>query len=128
MKHLTEYIADSQTKCFERNNVFFAFSDKQFDDGKKDGVKYVSLGSGMLCDISKVKSFKAEHAQIVEDGIQQDIAENGADNIIARELSNHEAYYTGDITDTSIALQGYPITSVDIMRVYREQKELHIND
>lgn len=118
MKYLSQYIEEKQTKCFARNNVFFAFSDEQFEEGKKEGVEYTSLGAGMMCDKTKVKTFLVEHARIVKDGIAQDVKENGINGIIKRELANHEADYTGDIVDTASALKDYPITEAEILKVF----------
>ena len=52
--------------------------------------------------------------------IAQDIAENGIDAIIDRELANHEAQITGSIADTVDALEGYDIPKERIAKRYRE--------
>jgi len=39
MKYLTNYIEEEQTEALNRAGAFFAFSDKQFDEAKKEGVK-----------------------------------------------------------------------------------------
>lgn len=120
--YLTDYIKDSQTKCFDKHGVFFAFSDKQFDEQKKDGIKYLSLGAGTICPKDNIKSFIEDHALIIEKGMAQDIKENGKEQIIRRELSNHECYYTGDYTDCLEALKGYDFTEKDIKKVFYNRK------
>ncbi|WP_456303359.1 DUF7659 family protein, partial [Vibrio lentus] len=35
--------------------AFFAFSNKQFDEAKKEGVKYASLGMGLICPVDNAK-------------------------------------------------------------------------
>ncbi len=112
---LSEIIQDNQTKCFDANGVFFAFSDKQFEEQKKDGVKYASLGAGLLCPVDSVSKFITEHALIVKNGITQDIEQNGKEEIIRRELANHECYYTNDAEDCIEALEGYGFTPEEII-------------
>ena len=36
-------------KLFKDTGAFFAFSNEQVDEQKQEGVKYVSLGAGMIC-------------------------------------------------------------------------------
>jgi hypothetical protein len=40
MKYLTDYTQEAQTKLFEEKGVFFAFSNKQFEEQRKEGIKY----------------------------------------------------------------------------------------
>ena len=50
MKYLSDYMEKRQTELFNRTGTIFAFSDKQFEEGKKEGVKYSNLGQGMLTE------------------------------------------------------------------------------
>ena len=50
MKYLSDYMEEKQTALFNRTGTFFAFSQKQFEEGRKDNVKYVNLGQGMLTE------------------------------------------------------------------------------
>lgn len=45
MKYLSHYIQDAQTALFNKTGAFFAFSQEQFNDAKKDGITYVALGA-----------------------------------------------------------------------------------
>jgi hypothetical protein len=121
MKYLSDYIKEKQTECFEKNNVFFAFSEKQFNEGKKEGIKYASFSGGLIIDRTKVKSFLSEHAEIVKNGIAQDIEENGKEGVIIRELANHEASYTGNTESTEEMLTDYPITQKEILEVFKTE-------
>lgn len=114
MKTLNDYIQDKQTICFKEHGVFFAFSNKQFDAAKKDGVMYVDLGAGLLCPKENVKTFVTAHSDIVDAGIAEDIADNGKAGIIMRELNNHECFYTGDYGDCMPALKDYGITAQEV--------------
>ena len=120
MKYLSRYIEDAQTKLFNDTGTFFAFSDKQFNEGIKEGVKYTFMGAGMICPVENVKTLIAGLDAIHEAGIKADIAENGIEAIIARELSNHEAYYTYDISDTVDSLEGYNVTNEQIQDVFNK--------
>lgn len=120
MKYLSDYIANAQTDLFERLDIFFAFSDKQFLEGlEKTGrpkTDYASLGMGMLCPKENVEEAIHGLKQIVVRGIKQDIEENGLEAIIDRELANHEAWYTGEIDSTVDALEDYPEISVEMIQ------------
>lgn len=118
MKYLSHYVEAAQTKLFNETGTFFAFSNKQYEDGKKEGVEYASLGAGIICPKENVKALVAGLETINAQGIAQDLAENGKDAIIERELHNHEAFYVGSVADTLGALEGYGITREEIVRVY----------
>lgn len=121
MKYLQDYMNERQSALFEETGAFFAFSQKQFDEQKKPGVKYVNCGMGMLCPKDSAKALFAGLDAIYKASIQQDIEENGLNRIIIRELNNHEAYYTGSIEDTARALKDYPVTEADILAVYKNK-------
>lgn len=42
------------------NGAFWAFSDKQFDEQKTNGIKYVSMGAGLICPKDNAKKLKTE--------------------------------------------------------------------
>jgi len=124
MKYLTDYVKDGQTKAFNKADAFFAFSDKQFNEEKKEGIKYVDLGAGLICNKLKAKQLVEDISLIHKNGIKQDIIENGIDNIIKRELENHEAYYANDIESTTEALTDYPITNNQIIKVFKDNQPI----
>ena len=121
MKYLKDYTQDKQTKLFEETNTIFAFSNKQFEEQQKEGVKYVNCGRGMLCDERYVKNLIDGLDNIYKNGIKQDIKENGIEKIILRELRNHEAYYTCEIDDTFESLKHYGITEKQIWKMYNNK-------
>lgn len=126
MKNLSEIKEEKQLKIdtlIKECNMFFAFSNEQFLKNKtplKEGEKYVSIGAGAympkgnldnyIKGIEEInKAFKAElkkSKQLRYDHIKY-------------ELSNHEAYYTRDISDTMEALgEGY--TEKEVWKVFKE--------
>lgn len=110
-------------EAFTDCGVFWAFSNEQFAAGQArtvlaEGDKLVSIGAGGYMPKSKVAELKAtlkaidrEHAATVK-------ANKAAREAhIAYELHNHEATYTGDLTDTMEALgKGY--TRAEVLKVY----------
>jgi hypothetical protein len=127
MKYLSDYIDANTTRILKETGSFFAFSDKQFNEQKKPNIKYVSLSMGLICPEDNVEKYITEMDNNIKNGIAQDMAENGTDNIIARELSNHEAYYTNDLTSTIEALSLYPISKEDIIRVFNNKRNENHN-
>lgn len=126
MKYLSDYMEPHQTKLFEECGVFFAFSQEQFEKGKKEGVEYVSLGAGTICPEEHAKHVVEEICRIADECVKQDLEENGKDAVIHRELANHECWYTGCIEDCCVALADYPITREEIVAVYR--RDAHMQD
>ena len=120
MKYLSDYMEAKQTALFKKTGTIFAFSQKQFEEGRKDNVKYVNLGQGMLTEEPYIKDVINGLDKIYKDSIKQDIKENGKDKIILRELENHEAFYVGNIEDTIHKLEDYPITEDDISHIYQK--------
>tara|TARA_Y100000310_G_scaffold33567_1_gene31727 strand:+ start:1513 stop:1896 length:384 start_codon:yes stop_codon:yes gene_type:complete len=127
MKYLSDYIEKAQSQAINKADGFFAFGDEQFNEAKKDKLKYTHLGAGLICNKEKAKILIKELDEIVKAGIAQDVKENGIINIIKRELSNHEAGYTGDITDTAEALKDYPIKKEKILEIFKSENKAFAN-
>lgn len=121
MKYLTEYTDAAVSKALDEFGGFFAFSKAQFDEKKKEGVQYVSLFAGLIAPKENAKKLLDAIDKIYEDGMKQDLDENGKVGIIKRELANHEAYYTHDIDSTVDALEGYGITRDEVNKVFKNQ-------
>ena len=108
------------TDLFNRLGTFFAFSQEQFDEQRKEGVKYVHLGSGMITPKGTEGTLIDELAEIAQRGREQDLKENGKEAIIRRELRNHEATYVYSIESTIEALKGYPVTVEEIQKEFNK--------
>ena len=120
MKYLSDYMEVKQTALFNKTGTIFAFSQKQFEEGRKDNVKYVNLGQGMLTEKPNVEEVINGLDKIYKDSIKQDLKENGKDKVILRELLNHEAFYVGNIEETIYKLEDYPITEDDISQIFQK--------
>ena len=130
MKYLSDFMEDKQNLLFESEKVFFAFSNKQMEEGKTkieihDNKLLCSLGAGMYCPKLNANNVVKQLDKIYKDSIKEDIKTYGIERIIKRELSNHECYYTGDITDCIETLKNYPnITDKLILKVYKKNFEI----
>ena len=120
MKYLSDYMEEKQNALFNKTGTFFAFSQEQFNEKAKEGIKYVNLGQGMLSPDENYIEVIETLKKIYKDSINQDLKENGKDKIILRELENHEAFYVGSIEDTVHKLEDYPITEDEIRHVYQK--------
>ena len=96
MKTLSSYTEQATTNAINKAGAFFAFSTEQFNEKKKEGVKYCEARHGMICPVGTVKELLLTICDIGDEGIKLDIKENGITNIIKRELVNYECYYVGD--------------------------------
>ena len=122
MKYLSDYMEAKQNELFQRTGTIFAFSQKQFEEGRKDNVKYVDMGQGMITEKPFVEEVINELDKIHKEAMIQDIKENGIQGVIQRELENYETYYTNDLEPAMEALESYPeITQKDIINVYQRK-------
>ena len=131
MKYLNDYIQDEQTKLFNKTGSFFAFGNDQFHEGynkltKRFGkdIKLTDCGAGLFVYNKNYKELADGLKDINTTGIKQDIKENGINNIIHRELANHECQISMDITDAVEKLEDYGITRKQI----REQWKVFFNN
>lgn len=128
MTYLSDIIQDRQTKAFEKYGAFFCFSNAQFEERAQKGVKYCSLGAGMVCPKENAKQLLQELSKIVKEGRQEDKKLHGLENIIERELCNYECYYTGNIDEAVEALKGYGVTAEQVRVIYNLNRNKHYED
>ena len=120
MKYLSDYMEAKQTALFNETGTFFAFSDKQFKEQYTEGIKYVSLGSGMITPKKYANKVIETLYKIHKEAILEDLEDNGIQGVIQRELENYEVYYTNDLDPVTEALKDYPeITQKDIINIYQ---------
>lgn len=118
MKYLNDYTKEAISQALEKTGSFFAFSDEQFDEQKKNDIEYVGLDAGLVAPKENAKKLLKMLDDAIEEGIKQDLRENKKKGVVLRELQNHEAFYTGSIEDTVKALKGYNIKREYIQAVY----------
>ena len=125
MKNLSTYTEEKINILFKKYNGFFAFSQSQVDEAKKQNIKYVYRGGGLYHEAGKQKEFDADYELMIKEAIEQDLKENGKEAIIKRALTNYESYYTCDISDAVEALKDYGISKEEIQAVFRVELSKH---
>ena len=111
---------DLLTEVFNKYGTFFAFSDKQLEEQRKEGVTYVSVGSGMITPKETAREMLEALDKAIDKGIEKDKELNSKEQIILRELINYECFYTGNITDARERLEAYGYTADEIRQVYND--------
>lgn len=130
MKYLSDYVQDAQSALFEETGTFFAFNEKQFIEGeekyghlKPEYTKWASLGMGMYCPSVMVDKLTEGLKDINKRGIEQDLAENGRNGVLQRELMNYEiglaweGMYDQNFRD---AIKDYGFTEEEIETNYKK--------
>ena len=117
---------DKQSELFASCGLFWAFSNEQFATNKtplKEGEKYVSIGMGGYLPKGNLDTFLNGMESLKKWYKAEIKANKGARRAnIAYELSNHEAYYTGEIEATCSAL-GSDYTRKEVWAVYCEERQ-----
>lgn len=107
MKYLSHYTEKAHSELFKSTGSFFAFGQQQFDEQRKEGVKYVSLGAGLICPKNAVNELLSGLENIGVQCRKIDVEENGAAGIIEREYFNYECQIAMDTSDAMSALEPY---------------------
>ncbi len=116
--------AEKLNNLIKECNIFFAFSNQQFQENKtplQEGEKYVSIGAGGYLPKSKVQLFIDGMAGIKKwekEAIKAE-KENKEAHILY-ELRNHECFYLWDIEDVVNIL---PYSRKDIQTVFNKYRE-----
>ena len=118
MKFLNDYMEEKQTELFKATGTFFAFSVEQLNEGLKINGRpeedHVNMGSGMFCLKENAKKLSKGLFNIYEEGIKEDIKENGPESILKREHINHETSYTGEAEQALDALEDYIVNNREL--------------
>ena len=107
MKYLSYYTQKAQTEALNKAGAFFAFGQKQFDEQKKEGVKYTALHGGLICPSKNVDQLLSDLDRALENGIRQDVKENGFNAIVRREYFNYETQISMDNYNVIVMLSDY---------------------
>ena len=116
MKHFnTESL---QTKAFNDNGAFFAFSDKQYEEEAKLGVKYVSMGCGMIVPKENAPLLFSALESINSQKIEWELANNTKKEIIWYQMANHEVQLNGDYSEVISLMKEYDINDEEVKKEY----------
>lgn len=124
---LGHYTEQAMSKAFDDTGSFFAFSEEQFKEKAKPGVKYVRVAefSGLISPDGQAKACVIAIGAAVDEAIKRRLADHTRERIIEYELSNYESWYTGDISDAVGALESHGITEAEVLAVYRKERDNH---
>lgn len=112
------------TALMDTCKVFWAFSNSQFDEGKKkigllEGEKLIDIGAGGFMP-AKYKDTYINGMEQIYLAFKEAMKDEKARKAhILYELGNHEAFYTRDISSTLDAL-GEDFTREEVMEVYKK--------
>lgn len=123
MKYLSHYLERATSMAIENAGAFWAFGQDQFNEQKKECVKYSNCGAGLVCPTENVAALRERLKKITSAAVKRDLKENGVKGVVLRELSNHECGYTGDIEPAVAALAIYGIERDEIRKLYNENRE-----
>lgn len=117
---------DDINALYTQMGVFWAFSNEQWQENKtqlQEGEKYVSIGMGGYMPKHNVDALTAGSKAILATFKAQVAEHKQREAYILYELNNHEAGYTGDITDTLRAL-GSDYTAEEVQAVFKNNHKL----
>ncbi len=117
-KKLSSYTDQPITELFNKYGAFWAFSNSQFNEAKKDNIEYVTFLGNCFCDKTTVKLFINEYHSIFEQQKNLFLLENKKEDIIKYELANYESFYTGEIEEAFEVLKQYGFTLEEVKKVY----------
>lgn len=121
MKTLAHYLDDGLRELYKEYEAFTAFSTARFHEMKQDGLSYVKIGAGVFCPKDVSTEFIEKLNKHKSESRKRDIAENGKDGVILRELINFNCYFTGDHTPAFEAVESYGITEDEVIMVFEDE-------
>lgn len=103
---------------------FFAFSDRQFKEKAKQGVKYCNAQAGLILPKDNVNLF-LKRLDEMDEFRKSLYAQVDRRVLIEYELANYESYYTGDISQAFEVLQEIldNLTRYEVAKIFRENFE-----
>ncbi len=109
---------EKQTEIIKKYKAFFAFSGKQFNEQREEGVKYYEVGAGLLVPQKNYKAFTKEFNTTINQLSQEYLSLYSKKDIIWYELANHEAGYTGSWGSTFEAVEHLKITKDEVRKEF----------
>lgn len=120
IQEIKQQQSERMSKILKDNNIFFAFSNKQFEENKtplKDGEKYASLFGGGFIPSSNLEAYKKQTNDLNEWFFNSIKENNLIESHILYELQNHEAFYTYDIEE---AFNSLPYSKEEVQKVFNK--------
>lgn len=110
-----------QTKIFNKYHCFFAFSTKQFEEGKNKNFEYIPLGAGLYAPKEFGIKVIEELDRVHLDAVKECQSKHTLKEIIWYELANYETQISDDLTEVRKVLKDFDgITEEMLMKEYNE--------
>lgn len=108
---------------FSEYGAFFAFSKAQFEESKKEGVKYVSMDGGLICPKEHAATIWKDFDDFCKKERRRELKIRGRKRTILYHLGNHESWYTGDPSEAISILSAYGISEEEVLKEFRDNIE-----
>jgi len=122
-QELNKEVQNKLSEIIEDCGVFFAFSEKQFEEGAKGKPKsdFTNIGMGGIVPKKNAAKYEKQSDKLTQ-WYTDEVKKLNPVDVIRYELNNHEAYYTGDIEDTFDVVKGFGYTREQVRKVFRNKK------
>jgi len=118
MKSFQSYTQDKIRTVFKDMGAFFAFSNRQFNEARQEGIEYVALDAGLVVPKGNEQETLARLEQINKEAVSAFLKDHDKESIILDSLRNYECFYTGDISDCVDEMKDFNITEQEVMEVF----------
>lgn len=118
MQSLGYYMNVAQHDLYKSLGAIFAPTQELFEKNRTENVEYRALASGMYVPVANALSVYESFETILNNAIAMDIAANGKEAIIRRELLSQHCFFDGEVARGINALACYKFPREDIVSVY----------
>lgn len=106
-KKLSNYTDEKISELLKLNGAFFCFSQKQFEESKKENIIYKNLQGGLICPKENAETLNNKIDEIYTNALHEQVKEFSPQRIIQYQYFNHETQITGDIENIKNILSEY---------------------
>ena len=110
---------DEISQVLDQYGAFFAFSNEQFEEKRKEGVIYVSLGAGLIAPKGTGQKIVDGIEAARKKGVAQDKKEKTNREIIWGQFANYECQIVGSPEEGFEALEGYGFSQEELDREWK---------
>lgn len=116
---LKKELSEKVQKLHDKTGVFWAFSNDQFKEGAKDAESVTKIGMGGFVPSVNYQELATQTKRLYQ-WFNEEVKKLEPEKVILYELANHEAWYTGDITDAYEVLKDYGYTPEQVQKVLND--------
>lgn len=127
--HIKTFYDIELTKLTNESGAFYAFSDRQYNALKQDGVTYTQLPDGLIINKDLAVSFHEARSNLFREATKKYLEVNSKESIILYELCNHECFYCRDGLETVFEIvKAYNFTEDEVREVWRSNYDKMTQD